>query len=811
MTASLKSLFVKDFRSIRGETSLSLDAPVILIYGPNGAGKTSLMSALELALTGSVASLERIDPEYAKYLPHKYADSGKGLVRLKTEGFANRNEIELEVYGQAMGGPGLLESAESLFFSERCYLAQPTLNRLLEIYQFQESKKSDSPLTRFVKDLLRLDHLDALINGLHPAGNVRRFQGLAPHFWDARETIPQLESRIEASESELERVRNMQHDAESKVRESARNLGLEEPKQSIDIERTLAQLNSAPDTVLLQSLARQRREIESMLIQWQQVSTDVTPQERFAIEERDARATRDLDTWIKDYGARWQNLSDAISKALTLVNAPPRDDPQGALELLERSLTSEAKRISSALDEDRGHERAVAEMQQSLDQGNARIALIDGQLSDMSDTESFAKALSGLAPFIQGEVCPVCDRDYSETGQERLSAHLSEKIVRLTEAAGRLQSLAKDRIETLAAVNRTKTVHADAVARRLDPAIRDRMKLDLASYLEFLLALNQFRAAVVAGSRLLSEKAAASRTLSALRSREQTASSLRVSLASIYRQLGLDGFADSTPFQEAVAALRKFIEDEDQRISLRLANRRLVNEQLAALRTVRKEMVRIEAEDRRIREQLEHLRKAKQTADLVIEFGKDLAKKARERRTAIVSHVFNENLNRIWRDLFVRLAPEEPFVPAFAVPEVSTGPVEAVLETRYRRGGKGGDPRTMLSAGNLNTAALTLFLALHLTVTPKIHWLLIDDPVQSMDEVHISQFAALLRTLSKQHKRQIVIAVHEKPLFDYLTLELSPSFPGDRLITAQLGRSSEGTSTLNWEVATFVEDKAIAV
>jgi exonuclease SbcC len=115
MTASLKSLFVKDFRSIRGEASLSLDAPVILLYGPNGAGKTSLMSALELALTGSVASLERIDPEYARYLPHKYADSGKGLVRLRTAGFASRNEIELEVSGHAMVSPGLLESAEALF------------------------------------------------------------------------------------------------------------------------------------------------------------------------------------------------------------------------------------------------------------------------------------------------------------------------------------------------------------------------------------------------------------------------------------------------------------------------------------------------------------------------------------------------------------------------------------------------------------------------------------------------------------------------------------------------------------------------
>ena len=48
----------------------------------------------------------------------------------------------------------------------------------------------------------------------------------------------------------------------------------------------------------------------------------------------------------------------------------------------------------------------------------------------------------------------------------------------------------------------------------------------------------------------------------------------------------------------------------------------------------------------------------------------------------------------------------------------------------------------MLSAGNLNTAALTLFLALHLSVEPRFPWLVLDDPVQTMDEVHIAQFAA---------------------------------------------------------------------
>jgi DNA repair protein SbcC/Rad50 len=70
----------------------------------------------------------------------------------------------------------------------------------------------------------------------------------------------------------------------------------------------------------------------------------------------------------------------------------------------------------------------------------------------------------------------------------------------------------------------------------------------------------------------------------------------------------------------------------------------------------------------------------------------------------------------------------------------------------------------------------------------------LDDPVQSMDEVHIAQFAALLRTLSKEHHRQIVIAIHERPLFDYLTLELSPAFAGDQLITVELSRSNAGAS-----------------
>ena len=79
-----------------------------------------------------------------------------------------------------------------------------------------------------------------------------------------------------------------------------------------------------------------------------------------------------------------------------------------------------------------------------------------------------------------------------------------------------------------------------------------------------------------------------------------------------------------------------------------------------------------------------------------------------------------------------------------------------------------------------------------------------------MDEVHIAQFAALLRALSKQMQRQVSIAVHVRSLFDYLALELSPAFEGDRLNVVELGRSAAGQTISRWDARQYVADRAIA-
>lgn len=63
-----------------------MDSPVVLIHGRNGAGKTSLLTAMELGLTGNLASLSRLDPQLREHLVHKEAVSEKASVSIGIKG-----------------------------------------------------------------------------------------------------------------------------------------------------------------------------------------------------------------------------------------------------------------------------------------------------------------------------------------------------------------------------------------------------------------------------------------------------------------------------------------------------------------------------------------------------------------------------------------------------------------------------------------------------------------------------------------------------------------------------------------------------
>jgi exonuclease SbcC len=370
--------------------------------------------------------------------------------------------------------------------------------------------------------------------------------------------------------------------------------------------------------------------------------------------------------------------------------------------------------------------------------------------------------------------------------------------------------LSQERANTVSAVATRDREIGVAQAQELTAEARAEYGQRLATLEQALRDLASLEAEAKAGETLFGQAAIAAQALASARAVDQQSAAIRNAAGRYATVLSVDPIGTSEPLQ---AALERFLAEITARLERLTAKESARRDGEAALRELLLKQQNIEAIKVR---QLERrtarrgLQAAKDAGERTMEQARELLKLAQAERSRVVGQVFNDSLNAAWRDLFVRLAPDEPFIPAFALPQATKGGVEARLETHYRDGSRGGNPRAMLSAGNLNTAALTLFLALHLSVKPQLPWLIIDDPVQSMDEVHISQFAALLRTLSKEHGRQIIIAVHEKPLFDYLCLELSPAFDGDRLITLELGRAANGESVPNTVVREWKQDLAIA-
>jgi exonuclease SbcC len=491
-------------------------------------------------------------------------------------------------------------------------------------------------------------------------------------------------------------------------------------------------LASDPEEPQLQQLARLRRDIIATLDQWLTVQSPVDAAELNNAERAMADANAAIEGWRASTGGVLENLFGRLSDFSSSLPVPESVGPERARATALRVLSAEYERCVGLLNRNAEDAARIEALDQNIGRAQTRAAVLDKQIAGHAmDTGALAQALAGILPHVHSENCPVCERDFSETSSDALLAHVSNRITALTESAGRLQALTRERAEAARTLAEAERERGGIAVRQLTAVARDEMKSRRARLEELQGARADIAPAVAVGERLISTAAVASRRLNDLRSFDQRANTIRASTTQFAQDLGLDPVSEAESLEAALQRFQMNVGEREATLSARQATRRdaLIDlrerQRLSARRTA---VVSAIAEtDGRV----QRLKTAKEKADERIAQARELRRRARLARTNIVRRVFNDSLNAVWRDLFVRLAPDEPFVPAFALPEVQGGPVEAVLETLYRAGGKGGNPRAMLSAGNLNTAALTLFLALHLSVTSVLPWLVIDDPVQT--------------------------------------------------------------------------------
>lgn len=807
MMPRLKNLVLNDFRSLKGPVVVPLDAQVVLVHGSNGMGKTSVLTGIELGLTGQIAHLTEAGKPYQTHMAH--VEVGHGSIELQTTAPLDGGRTSGSVtFGETFTASPLLGAEEARFFANRCYLPQSALSRLLELYDDQ-STGSESRLTQFVNELLGLDPLDALIDGLMSAHNVTRIRNVVPEYRRFEGLVNGVDQEIAATRKDVETAEAVWKERRSALEDLLNEIDpLLELPEDLD-ERREFELDSTLEETELGAVGRLQANLDRVQAAWAQRG-EGDPAVRLAELERmvDA-ASRRLAEWQATDGVRFAALEGLLGPILP--DLPPfASNPVSARDQAETRARAETVRCQTLLTRATTATDTLAAVKTTIQRANVRIAEIDADLAkSAADAHSLAKALATVAPHVHDETCPVCARDFREQDRGSLSALIASRIAELTSEAGRLQSLATERAAETKRLAEAQRQQLSA-ERELLP---EQERADLASRIPKLNgALVDLTAMTInahEGASIITELGTArARLAAASRTQEDTASAVAGAdqIVRDITKVELAAFPSvAAAFEAAASALAERTRDAEVDLGARSRARSLLSMEVEAAARLMRLRANLDAEEHKAG----RIAAASQTATGRRITSRAVADAADKIRSSLVTTVFNTSLNNRWRDLFVRLAPTENFVPAFGLTTVR-GKTEARLRTLHRSGVGYGAPGSMLSQGNLNTAALTLFLALHLSVPTKQPWLILDDPVQSMDDVHIAQFAALLRTLSKRLGRQIVIAVHERALFDYLALELSPAFSGDSLLTVEISRGPDGLSSATPKGYGFEADQAIA-
>ena len=816
MIKRLTNLEIEDFRIFRGPVSIPLDADVVIIYGPNGSGKTGLISALEYAVTGNVEDLRVFSEDYPRCLRNIRA-AGEPRSCLYFESLAGESLYQSAPANgrrRPTSKPANMSEDDRRFFVERCYISQRQLGRLFEIYQSSDKQQPEQPLVRFVRELLALDLLENLTVGTYEAGNITRLQKNSPPLaaLKSEETsIPGERTLLTRQKEERGALFKESLNAISAIASSVGDPLPNEAWTAPGLHARIAALESAAQqenaSGMLQRLQQSQGKLESAVGLLRASLSETALLDRKRLMAR-------LDALGKDLiEPKLAALLQEAERVIGSLNVPapqtsPNADVGRRLDEIEEAVRGVVARLdaeirvrSEAELEMRALDARASELEEALQKGEVPLA------QKSQEQRRWAELLQGVLDHLGDEVCPVCGRDYSQLRAGSLKSRVAEELKRLGLDGERIELAARRRAQLEAErddVSRRVAAIDDRASREVSLEVVKERRGKLEKLAETFATETNLRQE---WRRLQQEEAGILADLRALEERisQQEKSTLQVS--QLADELEIPSATRPTSAQavaELVSGRLRAQIDELER------QRRGRNELVTALakgERIARELEELDDKVSALSEREQRVQRARGRVDRYIEKTRALARAANAAKERLLKEVFNDRLNALWSDLFERLVKLETFVPRLSEPTVWRGQIRAAI----RAIAAGADPfeeaGSVLSAGNLNTASLSLFLSLNLVEPPRHRVIVLDDPVQSMDDIHVTQLANLLRAIVREAGRQLVLSVHERSLYEYLCLELGPTRENDSLIAIEVVRDREGdTSTVQHERRSWKPD-----
>ena len=474
------------------------------------------------------------------------------------------------------------------------------------------------------------------------------------------------------------------------------------------------------------------------------------------LTELEDQASRDGVAITNEEWAQWWSNTTDLGASAGRVDAGSRDAPRAIdnvmkqIEVVRRSaerrlgilksVQEEVSRLAKWARPDVSTLREkVAALRKEVDEQKRLVNAEQSRLAEarrlqaaLKEREEQLEALATLALKQLGDRCPVCDQEYDRAATKK-----------------RLEELSK--------------------ALPNDPGLGSAPE-----------RLPQLLAA------LESKEKEVGKAEVALASAERTVSERQVAEKSLRNRL-VDSKIDATDNEgRAAAAAQAAAESED--LIRRLGELQRVGESLA-LRLAQSSAASAMEE---LRREAENLRRdvARREKDVAArnhtgELAQRIIEALREAASGVVEARLRE-IGPLLQNIYARIDPHPTFRLVTFLSRIVRGRGRLATVVSDPTDSKESDiPATILSSSQINALAVSVFLALNMGVgRPPLSVALLDDPLQSLDDINLLGLVDLLRRAVA--KRQLCISTHDARFGNLLARKLRPKSNDGRTIVIEL-------------------------
>lgn len=475
-------------------------------------------------------------------------------------------------------------------------------------------------------------------------------------------------------------------------------------------------------------------------------------EEAFEVERRVAQTTARLEELRSNAAAR-PVVQDVLARLETELRSGelsvtrPVESRDAAVALVAEAgalahdsatLASELRRlevlVASSPPVDREAleqvQRLRAESEVAAAVARDQLALAVQRLARRREAqESLARMASAVLPHVTGDACPVCGQQIDpEDVRGRLSAIAGELSTAELEAeVSDIQRRLEAAEESLASAQRAE----DALVTQLTTAAECQAQLEA--------AIARMGAIRARGDML------------------QVPELLRVPRESY---LGLESLA------ERLSAVASF-------------GRELVSAWDASAPA---EEARAVTDAERARQLAESIAARREALSRVSHHATTLYEAVRRARVDVVRGEF-ARLSPLAQDIYSRLDPHPTFQDIDLVSELFRSVGTTTAQVTDAVAGVSADPMLVFSSAQANIAAISYLMSLNVASSIGAPVLLLDDPVQAMDDVNVLGFADLCRHV--RQRRQLILSTHERRFAHLLERKLAPRREGDRTVVIE--------------------------